>query len=549
MKETRKRLGDLMVSAGFITEDQLQTALKEKESSQKLGDFLVQQGIITELQLVEVLEFQLGISHVSLYRYPFDETLTNVIPKEMAKRHLVYPLKKQGDKLYVAMNDPLDYFVINDLRMLTGFQIVPLFALKDDLIRTINRFLDTESFDEWSSEMDAMLKTGTLNEDDSPAVKIVNQILQHAIHQKASDIHIDPYEAKVVVRYRVDGKLHTERTFPKHMQGMVNARIKIMSQMDITESRIPQDGRLKYTVDYHEVDVRISTLPTIFGEKIVLRLLDLGNALNDITKLGFHSINMERFQQLVLKPHGIILITGPTGSGKSSTLYSALNQLNTEAVNIITVEDPVEYQIDGISQIQVNPQTGMNFATGLRSILRQDPNIIMIGEIRDRETAEIAIRASLTGHLVLSTLHTNDSIGTVTRLIDMGVEPFMVATALNGIVSQRLVRRVCRDCSGAVEPTNREIEIFAENGIEIDRIFRGKGCSTCNHTGYKGRVAIHELLMIDDELRREIANGADFTILKNLAFNKKTIFLLEDGLLKVKQGVTTTEEILRVTIS
>jgi len=467
----------------------------------------------------------------------------------VAKRHLVYPLKKQGDKLYVAMNDPLDYFVINDLRMMTGFQIVPLFALKDDLLRTINRFLDSDSFEEWSNEMNVLLKEGSLNEEDSPAVKIVNQILQHAIHQKASDIHIDPYESKVIVRYRVDGKLQTERSFPKHMQGMVNARIKIMSQMDITESRIPQDGRLKYTIDFHEVDVRVSTLPTIYGEKIVLRLLDLGNALNDVTKLGFNTLNMERFMQLIQKPHGILLITGPTGSGKSSTLYSALNQLNTEEVNIITIEDPVEYQIEGIGQIQVNSQTGMTFATGLRAILRQDPNIIMIGEIRDRETAEIAIRASLTGHLVLSTLHTNDSIGTVTRLIDMGIEPFMVATSLNGVVSQRLIRRVCRDCSKATEPTKREIDIFAESGMTIEKIHRGKGCSTCNYSGYKGRVAIHELLLIDEELRREIANGADFSTLHKIAHNNRTIFLLEDGLLKVKQGITTTEEVLRVTMS
>jgi len=409
--------------------------------------------------------------------------------------------------------------------------------------------LDSDSFEEWSNEMDVLLKEGSLNEEDSPAVKIVNQILQHALHQKASDIHIDPYESKVIVRYRVDGKLQTERSFPKHMQGMVNARIKIMSQMDITESRIPQDGRLKFTIDFHEVDVRVSTLPTIHGEKVVLRLLDLGNALNDVTKLGFNTLNMERFMQLIQRPHGILLITGPTGSGKSSTLYSALNQLNTDEVNIITIEDPVEYQIEGIGQIQVNPQTGMTFATGLRAILRQDPNIIMIGEIRDRETAEIAIRASLTGHLVLSTLHTNDSIGTVTRLIDMGIEPFMVATSLNGVVSQRLIRRVCRDCSEATEPTKREIDIFAESGMTIEKIHRGKGCSTCNYTGYKGRVAIHELLLINNELRNEIANGADFSTLHSIAHNNKTIFLLEDGLLKVKQGITTTEEVLRVTMA
>jgi type IV pilus assembly protein PilB len=332
------------------------------------------------------------------------------------------------------------------------------------------------------------------------------------------------------------------------MQSVLTARIKIMSNLDITEHRVPQDGRIKLNLDFHPVDLRVSTLPTVYGEKIVMRLLDMGSTLNDLNKLGFNALNMKRFTEMIEKPTGIVLITGPTGSGKSSTLYAALNKLNSEEVNIITVEDPVEYQLEGINQIQVNTNVGMTFAAGLRSILRQDPNIIMVGEIRDKETAEVAIRASLTGHLVLSTLHTNDSIGTVTRLIDMGVEPFLLASSLSGIVSQRLVRKVCRDCAEIQEPSKREIEIFAKRGMKIEKITRGKGCSSCSMTGYKGRLALHEVLVINDEMSRAMMNGESFQKMKELANKNKTIFLLDDGLLKIKQGLTTTEEVLKVAI-
>jgi type IV pilus assembly protein PilB len=550
MKRQKKRLGDLLVQEGLITEEQLQTTLQEKAPTQKLGDALLHRGYITEQQLIEVLEMQLGIPHVSLYRYPFDETLFTLIPKEFAKRNWVVPLKKQGDKLFVAMADPMDYFMINDLRMATGFQIEPLIAIKDDIIRTINRYYDLqETFEDWNTEIEITPQEEVIQEEDSPAVKLVNQIVQYAIQQKASDIHIDPQETKVMIRYRIDGKLRTEHMLPKHMQGMITARLKIMASMDITEQRVPQDGRIKFSHDFYQVDLRVSSLPTIFGEKLVIRVLDLGNALNDVTKLGFHPINMQRFLNLIQKPHGIVLITGPTGSGKSSTLYAALNKLNSEEVNIITIEDPVEYQLEGINQIQVNPNTGMTFATGLRSILRQDPNIIMVGEIRDKETAEIAIRASLTGHLVLSTLHTNDSIATVTRLIDMGIEPFLLASSLTGVVAQRLIRRVCRDCKEEQEATKREKEIFAERGLTIDKVQRGRGCPTCNMTGYKGRIAIHELLVIDDEMRHLMMNSEDLSRIRDIAIQNQIIFLLDDGLMKVKQGYTTTEEVLGVTMN
>jgi len=551
MKETRKRLGDLLVEAGLLTKEQLQLALKEKHPNQRLGDSLLQKGYITEQQLIEVLEFQLGIPHVSLYRYPFDLKLFPIVPKEMAKRQLIIPLKKDGDKLYVAMADPMDFYTIDDLRLATGFQIETAIATKDDILRAINKYYDMdEGFEELLADNGAFSETveETLGEQDSPIVRLVNQILTNAATLKASDIHIDPQETKVVIRYRVDGVLRTERVLPKHMQSVLIARLKIMANLDITEHRIPQDGRIKINLDFHPIDLRVSTLPTVFGEKVVMRILDLGSTLNDIAKLGFNKVNLKRFVEMIEKPTGIVLITGPTGSGKSSTLYAALNRLNGEEVNIITVEDPVEYQLEGINQIQVNPNVGMTFAAGLRAILRQDPNVIMVGEIRDKETAEVAVRASLTGHLVLSTLHTNDSLGSVTRLLDMGVEPFLVASSVSGIVAQRLVRKVCRDCGQVHSASLREQEIFAKRGLSIEKVVRGKGCASCNMTGYKGRIAIHEVLVINDEMRRVIMNGESFSKLRELAVKAKTIFLIDDGLLKVKQGITTTEEVLRVAI-
>ncbi|MEN8701178.1 GspE/PulE family protein [Bacillus infantis] len=551
MKQTRRRLGDLLVDSGLISEEQLQQALKEKHKDQRIGDALLQRGYITEQQLIEVLEFQLGIPHVSLYRYPFDVKLFSMVSKDLAKRNLIIPLKKEGEKLFVAMADPMDFYTIDDLRLSTGFHVEAAIATKDDILRAINKYYDMdEGFEEL---LDASPGTKELQDDkiadeDSPIVRLVNQILGNAASMKASDVHIDPQETKVAVRYRIDGVLRTERVLPKHMQSVLTARIKIMANLDITEHRVPQDGRIKINLDFHPIDLRISTLPTVYGEKIVMRLLDLGSSLNDMNKLGFNKLNLNRFTSMINKPTGIVLLTGPTGSGKSSTLYAALNQLNSEEVNIITVEDPVEYQLEGINQIQVNSNVGMTFAKGLRAILRQDPNIIMVGEIRDKETVEVAIRASLTGHLVLSTLHTNDSLGSITRLLDMGVEPFLVASSLSGIVAQRLVRRVCRDCEEIQAPTKREIEIFARRGMKVETIKRGRGCSSCNMTGYKGRIAIHEVLVIDDEMRRVIMNGESFSRLRELAIKNKTIFLIDDGLLKVKQGITTTEEVLRVAI-
>ncbi|SDZ04265.1 type IV pilus assembly protein PilB [Evansella caseinilytica] len=549
MLTNRKRLGDILVESQLITEDELREALQEKTSKQKLGDVLLQQGYITEQQLIEVLEYQLGIPHVSLYRYPVDTKVTTIVSKELASRSVLMPMKLEGDKLLIAMADPMDYFAIDDIRLSTGFEVDVVIATKDDIVKAIHKYYELEdAVEELYEELSAHeeVEADTVSGTDSPIIKLVNQFLVRAVQERASDIHIDPQEKNVVIRYRIDGVLSTERRLPKHMQNMLLARVKIMGNLDITETRIPQDGRMKVTIDFHPVDLRISTLPTVYGEKIVLRLLDLNNSLNQLDKLGFTQKHYGQMVRLIEQPTGIILITGPTGSGKSSTLYAALNRLNSEEVNIITVEDPVEYQLEGINQIQVNPKIGMTFASGLRSILRQDPDIIMVGEIRDAETAEIAVRASLTGHLVLSTIHTNDSISTISRLKDMDIEPFLLAASLSGIVSQRLVRKICRDCKKERELTVRERAVFSRRGMEIEKVYHGEGCPTCNMTGYRGRIACHEIFVVNDEIKQMIMNDKSSHDIFQYAINQGMMFLIDDGLAKVKQGLTTTEEVLRV---
>lgn len=545
----RKRLGDLLVDSGLITDAQLSTALAEKMPNEKLGDALLREGYITEQQLIEVLEFQLGVPHINIFQYPIEQETVQLIPQELAKRHQVMPIRTEDNQLFVAMADPMDYFAIEELRMATGYQIVPAIATKDALQRTIAKFYDfQESLDAAIGDFlpQETVEEAGITDDDSPVVRLVNQIISNAVTERASDIHFDPQEVELKIRYRVDGVLITERTLPKHMQNVIVARLKIMANLNITESRIPQDGRIKLTVNFKPIDIRVSTLPSIYGEKIVMRILDLSNALDQLDKIGFTADNEALFKKMITKPNGIVLITGPTGSGKSSTLYAALNQLNEESVNVITIEDPVEYQLAGINQVQVNEAVGMTFATGLRSILRQDPDIVMVGEIRDYETAQIAIRASLTGHLVLSTLHTNSAIAALTRLIDMGVEPFLISSSLTGVVAQRLVRRVCRDCVETIEPTEREKEIFKHANMQIDMVQRGRGCGNCNNTGYRGRIAIHEVLPINDEIRRFIMTSASASKIREYVKNEGILFLLDDGLTKVQQGLTTTEEVLRV---
>nr|WP_173425113.1 GspE/PulE family protein [Jeotgalibacillus malaysiensis] len=532
----------------MVTSNELEEALTAKSENEKLGDYFINKGMITERQLIEVLEFQLGIPHVDLSRFSIHSELIQLVPAELAKSNLIIPLKKERNKLTVAMADPMDYFAIEELRMATGCQIEPSIATKEQLSKYVSRYFEMQSsmdealMDVNGNQTDA---DDDLTNVDSPMVRLVNQIISSALSQKASDIHFDPQERDMTVRFRVDGVIRKDRSLPKNMQNVVLARLKIMGNLNITETRVPQDGRIKTVINQKPVDIRLSSLPTVYGEKMVLRLHDLSNQLTALKHLNFSEQNLNSFMKMIKNPNGIILITGPTGSGKSSTLYAALNELNEEAVNILTVEDPVEYQMHGINQIQVNEDVGLTFAKGLRSILRQDPDIVMIGEIRDQETAEIAIRASLTGHLVLSTLHTNSAPETVTRLADMGIEPFLIASSLTGVIAQRLVRKVCRDCKVLYEPDHSEKELLQAYKIQFTELAQGNGCPSCDHTGYKGRMAIHEVLNVDDGLKELIVTRAATSSIKQY-MKENSAFLHEDGLNKAALGQTTINEILRV---
>lgn len=546
---TRKRIGDLLLEAGVITQDQLDYALATKSREEKLGDFLIKENLITELKLIETLEVQLGVPHIQLNQFTIDPELTNLVPAELAKRANIMPVRREKNKLFVAMADPMDYFAIEEVRMATGCQIEPSIATKEDLFRTITKYYDLkESMDAALSDLGAtnIEEETEILDDDSPIVRLVNQIIANAVAQRASDIHFDAHETEFRVRYRIDGVLHTDRSLPKSMQSVITARIKIMGNLNITENRVPQDGRIKINVNFKPIDIRLSTLPTYYGEKIVMRILDLSTALTEVEKLGLTPDHKDLFETMIAKPNGIVLITGPTGSGKTSTLYAALNELNGEGVNIITVEDPVEYQISGVNQIPVKEEVGLTFAAGLRSILRQDPDIVMVGEIRDAETASIAVRASLTGHLVLSTLHTNSAVESIARLVDMGIEPYLLSASLVGIIAQRLVRRVCRDCGEVHELSPAEQQFFAEHGIELTHMNRGKGCPSCSNTGYRGRMAIFEILPITREMKDLIISNESQIEIRKYMKEKGYKTLLEDGLVKVVDGHTTLEEVLRV---
>lgn len=542
----RKKLGELLIDAGVITHEALEKVLREKNKSQKLGDALLQSELITEKQLIQALEWQLGIPHVDLTAYPINPSILQLISMEVSKRNLVIPLKLEGDHLLVAMADPLDYYTIDDLRLTTGYKIHPAIAAKDDIVRTIHRYYRDEPKEEVAAGSERKGKQRSRR--NAPIIQLIDQLLSSAIAMKASDIHIDAQENSVVIRFRVDGLLHREQELPKSIQNELFSRIKIMAELDTTEQRIAQDGRVKIPIDYRTVDIRVSLIPTVHGEKAVLRILDRQERLMQFEHLGFQKEHLMQIRQMIQQPAGIVLITGPTGAGKTSTLYAALHEMNKEEVNIITIEDPVEQILKGINQLQVHKQVGMTFASGLRSILRQDPNIIMIGEIRDQETAQVAIRAALTGHLVLSTLHTNDSVSTVMRLIDMGIEPFLVSSALNGVVAQRLVRKVCLECKETITPTSYEQTVFANKGIELENLQRGRGCSHCQMTGYKGRIALHEVFILNDALRKIITTDHDTTTLKIAAKKAGMRSLLEDGLHKISQGLTTLEEVLKVTM-
>lgn len=548
----RKRIGDLLFEAGMLTDKQLAEALAvQKQTKERLGDVLINRHYITEKQLIEVLEFQLGIPHVSLVKQKIDQSILSVIPESLAKRYLVFPLRKERNKLVVAMADPLDYYAIDDLRMSTGFQIEPAIAAKEEVRLYIDRYYGMqEMFDEAllavTAEAGPSAVEAELVDDDSPVVRMVNQILTQAVAQRASDVHFDPAVDGLRVRFRIDGTMRPERTLPKSMQSVVVSRLKIMANLNIAERRLPQDGRFRIVIEMRQVDIRVATLPTVYGEKMVLRILDVSTGVQSLDQIGLTDTNLRLFQEMLAASSGMILITGPTGSGKTSTLYAGLTERSTNDVNVITIEDPVEYQLAGVNQVAVNLATGLTFSKGLRSVLRQDPDIIMIGEIRDTETAEIAVRAAMTGHLVLSTLHTNDAIATIARLIDMGIEPFLVASALTGVVAQRLVRRICEDCKITYQPTAPEIALLKGHGLGADRLFAGRGCAACGGTGFKGRFAVHEVLRVDEPLRRMILSGGMADEMRMFAKERGFHTMLHDALAKASNGDTSIPEVIRV---
>lgn len=558
MKKTDKRkLGDLLVQADMLTVKQLKKALAEQErTGEKLGEILVKKGWVTEQNIVEVLEFQLGIPHVDLSKYAIDPKAASMISESLAKRHMLIPIQIENDRLVVAMSDPLNVYAIDDVKLATKMEVMPVIASLADVKQAIDRMYGVSKTVSIAEEFRRQMqekpqKKNGLDEEmdeadvlNSPAVKLVNSFIEQAIRRNASDIHIEPFENYVRVRLRIDGQLHEILKTDISALNAIVTRIKILGKMNIAEKRIPQDGRIGVTLDNNQLDLRVNTLPTIYGEKVVIRLLYRTGMQLRKEELGFCESDLKKFESLLMKPHGIILLTGPTGSGKSTTLATALRELNKPNVNIITVEDPVENMIEGINQVNVNAKAGLTFASALRAILRQDPDIVMIGEMRDTETASIAVRASITGHLVLSTLHTNDAPSSITRLIDMGIEPYLVATAVEGIIAQRLVRRICKNCKTAVHPTSDEAEILKipKNSL----IYKGKGCQACNNTGYKGRLAVHEVLVLDSSMREMIVKGANSDEIREFAINHGMITLWDNTKRNVLEGNTTVEELLRV---
>src|SRR5579862_2282336 len=568
-----QRLGDLLVKEKIITTEQLEQANKvQKEQSCRLGSALVKLGFLTDEDVTNFLSRQYGVPAINLSYFEIDPAVVKLIPAETAKRYQILPLSRVGASLTIAMVDPTNVFAMDDIKFMTGFNIEPVVASESSILAGIEKAYsagkeeDLEAVMQSMSEMnesDVELQSEeqqiALEElekaaDEAPVVKLVNVVLGDAVKRGASDIHIEPYEKEFRVRFRIDGVLQSIMTPPLKLKDAITSRLKIMSKLDISEKRLPQDGRIMLKMNVggrkKQLDFRVSTLPTLWGEKIVLRLLDKENLRLDMTKLGFEPESLVKFEKAILKPYGMVLVTGPTGSGKTNTLYSAISRLNQPDTNIMTAEDPVEFQLGGVNQVQMKEQIGLNFAAALRSFLRQDPNIILVGEIRDFETAEIAIKAALTGHLVLSTLHTNGAPETITRLMNMGIEPFMVATSVHLICAQRLVRRVCADCK-TVDEVSPQVLIDAGYTPEESKkvkVYKGAGCSTCGNKGYKGRVGLYEVLEITDELRELILVGASALELKRKAIDQGMISLRRSGLIKAMNGQTTLEEVIRETV-
>ncbi|HPT77834.1 MAG TPA: ATPase, T2SS/T4P/T4SS family [Candidatus Atribacteria bacterium] len=554
----RKKLGDFLLESGIIDEVQLAKALHiQKEQGGRLGTILVKNNFVDERQLLEVLEFRLGIPFIDLHNIEISPDMQKLVPYQIAEKYKVVPVKIENGMLYVAMEDPLDFIAIEDLKLVAKMEIAPVLSYVDSITSAINQLYGSEEADkaikEFQQESGIQSAESTASEqqlevDSAPIVRLVHTMIEQAVLEGTSDIHIEPMENEVRVRYRIDGKLQLFQTIPKNAHSAVITRIKIMSGLNIAEKRIPQDGRCDLTVRDKQLNLRVSTLPTVHGEKVVIRILDKSNFLIPKEKLGFTKENLEKFDRLLMNPHGIILITGPTGSGKSTTLYTMLSELNKISENIVTVEDPVEYLIPGLNQVQVNVKAGLTFASALRSFLRQDPDIIMLGEIRDSETADIAMRAAITGHLVLSTLHTNDAVSSISRLIDMGIEPFMVAVSLVGVISQRLVRKLCPRCAVDYKPPAHELKLLGVD--KEDQVYKKPvGCSYCNNTGYKGRLAVHEVLVINNGHREMIAKNASVSDLTEYSIKTGMTTLKQECIKLLENGTTSVSEVLSVAYS
>ncbi len=559
------RLGDLLIKEGLITKEQLEKALEEQRANgTRVGYNLVKLGFVQETEITKMLARQYRMPAVDLARFEVDPKIVKMIPADLALKHLVLPLKREGRTLTVAMADPTNLNVIDDLKFITRYDIFPVIAGE----YTLRQALD-KNYEQVDAQLDTILKdmdaeaeeelevlqsqeeeqAPAVVADDAPVVKLINAILTDAVKRGASDIHIEPFEHEIRVRYRVDGELQEVMKPPLKLKAALTSRIKIMSSLNIAERRVPQDGRIKLKMGKRVIDYRVSVLPVLFGEKIVMRILDKGNLTLDLSKFGFEPRAEQDLMKAILNPYGMVLVTGPTGSGKTTTLYSALSRVNTIGVNIMTAEDPVEYNLMGINQVLVRNEIGMTFAAALKAFLRQDPNIIMVGEIRDIETGGIAIKAALTGHLVLSTLHTNDAPSTITRMIDMGIEPFNVSSAVNLIVAQRLVRRICKDCKTEVKYDAVELKALGTTEKEWEGVtfYKGKGCDTCGGSGYKGRAGLYEVMAFSPELRRMILKGASTAELQQQAVADGMLTLRMDGIVKIKRGVTTLEEVVKET--
>jgi general secretion pathway protein E len=564
--KSKKLIGQIFLEKGLIDEEELKTALNlQADSREKIGKLLVDLGYVSEKDCLALVSEHLGIRAISEAEYPPAPVLENVLTHRFMKQCKFVPVALEDKVLTLAMTDPLDDASLGSVRQATGFEVKPLLGAESEIMEAIEKYygsaastfgriiegIDEGNIENLADEIDDIEQLKDLASE-APVIRLVNLIMQRAIETRASDIHIEPFEKDLKVRYRIDGILHDVESPPKKLKAAVISRVKIMSKINIAERRLPQDGRIKLKVMGKDVDLRVSTLPTLYGESVVMRILDKSNRnLYDIRRLGFPEDSLKEFEALIRRPHGILLVTGPTGSGKTTTLYSALDTINQPDKKIITIEDPIEYQMDGINQIQVQAQIGLTFGTGLRHIVRQDPDVIMVGEIRDLETAEIAIRAALTGHLVFSTLHTNDAPSAITRLVDMGAEDYLIASSLIGVLAQRLVRVICLHCKEEVHPVSEMLDEigfkYGSGGREPTRFYEGRGCDRCSQTGYAGRVGIYELMAVNDDIRKLTVGKADSNQIRKKAMEFGMRSLRDDGWLKVRQGTTTISEVLRVT--